>query len=187
MPTWAISAARPIRLTWYGIVLPGLMLNYFGQCALLLNDPSVAGVNPFYALAPKGLLYPLVALATVSTIIASQAMISGVYSLTQQAMQLGFAPRMRIVHTSAHAKGQIYMPTVNWMVMFACLSLVLVFRESSKLAAAYGFAVTGTMTITSVMYFQITRYKWNWPLWQSLGCWSVFSCFSTSPFSAPTS
>ena len=171
---------RPIRLTWYGIVLPGLMLNYFGQCALLLNNPSVAGVNPFYALAPKGLLYPLVALATVSTIIASQAMISGVYSLTQQAMQLGFVPRMRIVHTSAHARGQIYMPMVNWMVMFACLSLVLVFRESGKLAAAYGFAVTGTMTITSVMYFQITRYKWGWPLWQSWALVGLFLFFDIS-------
>ncbi|MFH0785886.1 MAG: potassium transporter Kup [Pseudomonadota bacterium] len=157
----------PIRITWYCVVLPGLVLNYFGQCALLLHDPTVASVNPFYALAPKKLLIPLVGLATLSTIIASQAMISGVYSLTQQAIQLGFTPRMRIIHTSQHAKGQIYMPTVNWMVMIACLTLVLVFKESSRLAAAYGFAVTGTMTITSLLYFQITRYKWQWPLWQS--------------------
>lgn len=157
----------PIRITWYCVVLPGLVLNYFGQCALLLHDPSVAAVNPFYALAPKVLLIPLVGLATVSTIIASQAMISGVYSLTQQAIQLGFTPRMRIIHTSQHTKGQIYMPTVNWMVMIACLTLVLVFQESTRLAAAYGFAVTGTMTITSLIYFQITRYKWQWPLWQS--------------------
>ncbi len=170
----------PIRLTWYGVVLPGLMLNYFGQCALLLHDPGMANVNPFYALAPKSLLYPLVGLATISTIIASQAMISGVYSLTQQAIQLGFSPRMRIVHTSEHAKGQIYMPTVNWLVMLACLTLVLVFKESSRLAAAYGFAVTGTMTITSLLYFQITRYKWNWPLWQSLLLLAVFLLFDSS-------
>lgn len=170
----------PIRLTWYSVVLPGLVLNYFGQCALLLHDPSIANVNPFYALAPKALLYPLVGLATISTIIASQAMISGVYSLTQQAIQLGFAPRMRIVHTSEHASGQIYMPTVNWMVMLACLALVLVFKESSKLAAAYGFAVTGTMTITSLLYFQITRHKWQWPLWQSSLLLAVFLFFDTS-------
>ncbi len=123
----------PIRLTWYFVVLPGLVLNYFGQCALLLHNPSIADVNPFYALAPKALLYPLVGLATFSTIIASQAMISGVYSLTQQAIQLGFTPRMRIIHTSEHAKGQIYIPTVNWMVMIACLTLVLVFRNRADL------------------------------------------------------
>ncbi|MDP3480620.1 MAG: potassium transporter Kup [Desulfoprunum sp.] len=170
----------PIRLSWYGVVLPGLVLNYFGQSALLLHDPGMANVNPFYALAPKSLLYPLVGLATISTIIASQAMISGVYSLTQQAIQLGFSPRMRIVHTSEHAKGQIYMPTVNWMVMLACLTLVLVFKESSRLASAYGFAVTGTMTITSLLYFQITRYKWNWPLWQSSLLLAVFLFFDSS-------
>ena len=167
----------PIRITWYCVVLPGLVLNYFGQCALLLHDPGVANVNPFYALAPKVLLIPLVGLATISTIIASQAMISGVYSLTQQAIQLGFTPRMRIIHTSQHAKGQIYMPTVNWMVMLATLTLVLVFQESSKLAAAYGFAVTGTMTITSLLYFQITRYKWQWPLWQSVSLLVLFLSF----------
>jgi len=170
----------PIRLTWYGVVLPGLVLNYFGQCALLLHDPGMANVNPFYALAPKSLLYPLVCLATMSTIIASQAMISGVYSLTQQAIQLGFTPRMRIVHTSEHTKGQIYMPTVNWLVMIATLTLVLVFQESSRLAAAYGFAVTGTMTITSLLYFQITRYKWNWPLWQSGLLLTVFLFFDSA-------
>lgn len=170
----------PIRITWYGIVLPGLLLNYFGQCALLLEDPSVAAVNPFFALAPKPLLYPLVGLATISTIIASQAMISGVYSLTQQAIQLGFAPRMRILHTSQFAKGQIYMPTVNWMVMLATLSLVLIFQESSKLAAAYGFAVTGTMTITSLLYFQITQYKWQWPLWQSALLLALFLFFDSA-------
>ncbi len=167
----------PIRLTWYGIVPPGLVLNYFGQGALLLSNPEIANVNPFYALAPKSMLYPLVALATVSAIIASQAMISGVYSLTQQAIQLGFTPRMRIIHTSEQAMGQIYMPTVNWMVMIACLTLVLVFKESTRLAAAYGFAVTATMTITSIMYFHVTRFKWNWPLWQSVALLCLFLFF----------
>lgn len=170
----------PIRLTWYGVVLPGLVLNYFGQGALLITNPEIVNVNPFYALAPKSLLYPLVALATVSAIIASQAMISGVYSLTQQAIQLGFTPRMRIVHTSEKAKGQIYIPTVNWMVMIACLTLVLVFKESTRLAAAYGFAVTATMTITSFMYFHITRLKWNWPLWQSIALVGLFLLFDGS-------
>jgi KUP system potassium uptake protein len=167
----------PIRLSWYCVVLPGLILNYFGQCALLLHDPAIASINPFYALAPKVLLIPLVGLATLSTIIASQAMISGVFSLTQQAIQLGFAPRMRIIHTSRHAKGQIYIPTVNWIVMLATLTLVLVFQESSRLAAAYGFAVTGTMTITSLLYFQITQYRWRWPLWQSLLLIGLFLSF----------
>jgi KUP system potassium uptake protein len=174
----------PIRLTWYGAVLPGLVLNYYGQGALLLHDPGVASVNPFYALAPKALLYPLVGLATLSAIIASQAMISGVYSLTQQAVQLGFTPRMRIVHTSEAAKGQIYIPTVNWLVMIACLTLVLVFQESSRLAAAYGFAVTASMTITSIMYFQVTRIKWNWPLWQSVALLCLFLFFDGAFLSA---
>jgi KUP system potassium uptake protein len=170
----------PIRITWYGIVLPCLLLSYFGQCALLLYDASIVEVNPFYALAPKSLLYPLVGLATMSTIIASQAMISGVYFLTQQAVQLGFVPRMHIIHTSARAIGQIYMPTVNWLVMIACLILVLIFRESGNLAAAYGFAVTGTMTITTILYFQVTRHKWKWPVWQSLLLLTIFLLFDSA-------
>ena len=174
----------PIRLTWYAVVLPGLVLNYFGQGAYLLQNPEMAHINPFFALAPKSLLYPLVALATISTIIASQAMISGVYSLTQQAMQLGFIPRMHIIHTSEMAKGQIYIPTVNWVLMIACLTLVLVFQESSRLAAAYGFAVTASMTITSLMYFQVTRIKWNWPLWQSIVLIGLFLFFDGSFLSA---
>ncbi len=157
----------PIRLSWYGAVLPGLILNYFGQGALLLDAPQLVEVNPFYALVPKTLLYPMVALATTATIIASQAMISGVFSLTQQAMQLGFTPRMHIIHTSEHTKGQIYLPTVNWLLMLACLSLVLAFKESTRLAAAYGIAVTATMAITSYIFFKVTRMRWRWPLWQS--------------------
>jgi KUP system potassium uptake protein len=165
---------RPIRLTWYGIVLPGLVLNYYGQGALLLQQPDLISVNPFYALAPKSLLYPLVALATFATIIASQAMISGVYSLTQQAIQLGFIPRMHIIHTSEQTRGQIYMPTINWMLMIACLTLVLAFRESTGLAGAYGIAVTATMAITSFMYFEVTHFKWKWPLWQSSTLLTLF-------------
>lgn len=164
----------PIRLTWYVVVLPGLVLNYYGQGALLLHNPEVINSNPFYALAPKTLLYPLVALATIATIIASQAMISGVYSLTQQAIQLGFIPRMHIIHTSEQARGQIYMPTVNWLLMIACLSLVLAFGQSSRLAAAYGIAVTATMAITSFMYFEVTRIRWQWPLWKSVSLLVLF-------------
>lgn len=171
---------RPIRLTWYLVVLPGLLLNYFGQGAFLLKNPGISDINPFFALVPKTLLYPLVALATISTIIASQAMISGVYSLTQQAIQLGFIPRMLIVHTSEKAKGQIYIPSVNWLLMVACLTLVIVFEQSSRLAAAYGFAVTATMTITSIMYFQVTRIKWQWPLWRSLALLLLFLFFDGS-------
>nr|WP_310599183.1 potassium transporter Kup [Desulfobulbus sp.] len=169
----------PIRLSWYCGVLPGLVLNYYGQGALLLQHPELTGVNPFYALVPKPLLYPMVALATTATIIASQAMISGVYSLTQQAMQLGFTPRMHIVHTSEHTKGQIYMPAVNWMLMLACLSLVLAFEESTRLAAAYGIAVTATMAITSFIFFQVARLRWHWPPWRAgilLALFLVLDC-----------
>lgn len=168
---------RPIRITWYGIVMPGLLLNYFGQGAMLIHAPEIAKANPFYALAPHALLYPMVALATVSTIIASQAMISGVFSLTQQAIQLGFAPRMRIVHTSKDAKGQIYIPMVNWLVMIACLTLVLVFQASSRLASAYGIAVTATMTITSILYFHVIRFCWRWKLWQCIALIGLFLLF----------
>lgn len=166
----------PIRLSWYTIVLPGLILNYFGQGALLLTHPEMAS-NPFYGMVPQALLYPMVALSTVATIIASQAMISGVYSLTQQAIQLGFTPRMHIVHTSERAVGQIYLPSVNWMLMIACIGLVLVFKESSRLAAAYGIAVTATMAITSVLYFEVTRLNWNWPLWKGLPLLVLFLAF----------
>ena len=170
----------PIRLTWYGIVLPGLILNYYGQGAMLLLDPSLVNVNPFYALVAKSFLYPMVVLATIATIIASQAMISGVYSLTQQAIQLGFTPRMHIIHTSETARGQIYMPTVNWMLMLACLSLVILFKESSKLAAAYGIAVTATMAITSFMFFEVSYLKWRWTLIKSSLLLVVFLFFDCS-------
>lgn len=173
----------PIRLSWYCVVLPGLLLNYFGQGALLLDHPEMA-FTPFYALVPKTLLYPMVVLSTVATIIASQAMISGVYSLTQQAMQLGFTPRVHIVHTSSHAIGQIYLPAVNWMLMLACIGLVLVFQESSRLAAAYGIAVTATMAITSILYFEVLRIKWKWPLWTAVPLLMLFLFFDLSFLSA---
>ncbi|WP_243313610.1 potassium transporter Kup [Fundidesulfovibrio agrisoli] len=169
----------PIRLSWYIIVLPGLLLNYFGQGALLLRSPEAA-FNPFYSLVPEAVLYPMVALSTAATIIASQAMISGVYSLTQQAIHLGFTPRMLIVHTSHKAIGQIYMPSVNWALMLACLTLVLTFGESSRLAGAYGIAVTATMAITSVLYFEVTRVNWGWSLWKSLPLLVLFLAFDCS-------
>ncbi len=166
----------PIRLSWYAIVLPALLLNYFGQGALLLAHPELAS-NPFYGLVPPALLYPMVGLATGAAIIASQAMISGVYSLTQQAIQLGFSPRMHVVHTSAHTKGQIYLPNVNWALMVACIGLVLAFRESSRLAAAYGIAVTATMTTTSILFYLLTRRDQQWPLWRSVSLLALFLTF----------
>ncbi|SNS20253.1 KUP system potassium uptake protein [Humidesulfovibrio mexicanus] len=169
----------PIRLSWCAMVMPALMLNYFGQGALLLSRPETA-FNPFYALVPETLLYPMVALATAATVIASQAMISGVYSLTQQAVQLGFCPRIRIVNTSAQTKGQIYLPGVNTALMFACLGLVLAFRSSSGLAAAYGIAVTIDMTISSLFFFLIARMLWGWSLWKALPLVALFLLFDLS-------
>ena len=172
-----------IRLSWTILVFPALLLNYFGQTALLLEVPEAAS-NPFYGLVPRVLLYPMVALATTATVIASQAMISGVYSLTQQAIQIGYCPRLHIVHTSGETKGQIYLPWVNTVMMLGCLGLALAFKESSRLAAAYGIAVTGTMAITSLIYYYVTRYNWGWPLWKSLAPVAVFLFFDLSYFGA---
>ncbi len=154
---------RPIRLAWFALVLPSLMLNYFGQGALLLRDPAAAA-NPFFHLAPPWALYPMVALATVATIIASQAVISGAFSLTRQAVQLGYSPRVQVDHTSAREIGQIYIPGVNWALMLATIALVLGFRSSSNLAAAYGVAVTTTMSITTVLLYFVERELWHWKL-----------------------
>ncbi len=154
--------ARPIRLTWFVVVLPSLLLNYFGQGALILADP-LAVMNPFYFLAPGWLLYPLVVLATMATVIASQALISGAFSLTSEAMQMGLAPRMAVEHTSARTFGQIYIPTVNWTLMVACIGLVLGFRSATNLASAYGVAVTATMVITTLLFFVVVRERWGWP------------------------
>lgn len=164
---------RPIRWAWYGVVLPALLVNYLGQGAVLLERGEVVRANPFYGLVSGWMIYPMVAVATVATVVASQALISGAFSLTQQAVQLGYCPRVTIVHTSGKAEGQIYIPEVNHFLMVACVALVLVFRESSALAAAYGIAVTGTMSITSVLFYKLTR-QWNWPAWKSVGLVAVF-------------
>ena len=151
---------RPIRLAWFGLVLPALFLNYLGQGAMLINTPEAA-VNPFYLLAPRWALYPLVALATMAAIIASQALISGAFSLTRQAIQLGYCPRLDIQYTSPHQQGQIYIPQVNWLLMISTVGLVVGFRSSSALAAAYGIAVTSTMVITTLLAYLVARRSWG--------------------------
>jgi KUP system potassium uptake protein len=154
---------KPIRCAWFSIVFPALLLNYMGQGALLLESPEAA-VNPFYNLAPSWSLYPLVVLATLATVIASQALISGTFSITMQAIQLGYCPRLRIDHTSSLEKGQVYLPLVNWTLMCACIGLVLGFGSSSRLAAAYGIAVTLTMIITTVLFYFAAREVWRWSI-----------------------
>jgi KUP system potassium uptake protein len=153
---------KPIRVTWYGMVLPSLLLNYFGQGALLLEHPA-AIEHPFYGLAPRWALLPMVLLSTAATIIASQAVISGVFSITRQASMLGYWPRVNIRHTSADLMGQIYVPSVNWVMLGCTVFVVLGFRASSDLAAAYGIAVTGTMTITTLLSAVVARRRWHWP------------------------
>jgi KUP system potassium uptake protein len=157
--------ARPIRLAWLGLVLPSLLCNYYGQGALLLADPK-ALENPFFLLAPSWALYPLVGLATAATVIASQATISGAFSMAQQASLLGLTPRVRVTHTSAHEHGQIYVPAVNWLQLAGVVLLVLGFKSSTNLAAAYGIAVTGTMLVTTLLVFvlAVRAWKWSWPL-----------------------
>ena len=154
---------RPIRVAWFLVALPALLINYFGQGALLLRKPATAP-NLFYEMAPGWGLYPLVGIATAATVIASQAVISGVFSLTRQAVQLGYTPRLEIRHTSAREIGQIYIPIVNWALMVGCIALVVGFRSSSNLAAAYGVAVTTTMVITTVLLFVVARELWGWKL-----------------------
>jgi KUP system potassium uptake protein len=152
---------RPIRVAWYTVVLPALMLNYFGQGAILLESPAAAQ-NPFYSLVPSWALYPMVGIATGAAIVASQALISGAFSLTRQAVQLGYCPRMNIVHTSSRTIGQIYIPQVNNALWVACIGLVLAFQSSSNLAATYGVAVTGTMTTTTILLLVVARKLWHW-------------------------
>jgi KUP system potassium uptake protein len=151
---------RPIRLAWFTLVLPGLLLNYLGQGALLLSHPEAAA-SPFYLMAPSWAVYPLVALATMAAVIASQALISGVFSLTRQAVQLGYCPRLDIDHTSVTERGQIYIPQVNWALMIATVALVIGFGSSSALAAAYGVAVTSTMIITTLLAYLVARGSWG--------------------------
>ncbi|MGH7699288.1 MAG: potassium transporter Kup [Gemmatimonadales bacterium] len=152
---------RPIRLAWFGLALPGLLLNYFGQGALVLRD-ATAVVSPFYRLAPAWGVYPLIALATAAAIIASQAVISGAFSLTRQAVQLGYSPRVKIEHTSSREMGQIYIPGINWALLVVTIALVLGFRTSSNIAAAYGVAVSSEMVITTVLLYILSREVWGW-------------------------
>ena len=154
---------KPIRLSWYALVFPALLLNYFGQGALLIRNPAAAD-NPFYNMGPKWALIPMVVIATAATVIASQALISGSFSLTRQAIQLGYIPRLRIEHTSAREIGQIYVPAVNWALAVACIGLVVGFRSSSRLAAAYGVAVTTNMIFTTILFGILLRKRWKWAL-----------------------
>jgi KUP system potassium uptake protein len=155
---------RPIRLAWFAVALPALLCSYFGQGALLLARPAESH-HPFYGLVPGWALIPVVVLATMATIIASQAVISGAFSLTRQAIQIGYLPRMRIVHTSAAHAGQIYVPQVNWLLMATTILLVLGFRSSSRLAAAYGVAVTTTMLVATILFYVVAKRRWRWNRW----------------------
>lgn len=174
---------RPIRVAWLCLVLPALLLNYFGQGALILREPAAAA-SPFYLLAPRVMLYPLLALATMAAVIASQALISGAFSITRQCIQLGFCPRMTIVHTSETEHGQIYIPEVNRALMVGCLVIVLGFRSTSALGAAYGIAVTGSMAITTVLFATLARTRWEWPWWKVIGLAAVFLAVDLSFFGA---
>ena len=164
---------RPIRIAWFVMVLPALLLNYFGQGALLLRTPAAAS-NPFYLLAPSAFQWPLLIIATLAAVVASQALISGAFSLTQQSVQLGYSPRMQIIHTSQHEAGQIYIPEINKALMVGCLLLVLGFKNSSALSAAYGIAVTGTMAITSILFAVVARSRWGWGLPHVIGLTAAF-------------
>jgi KUP system potassium uptake protein len=167
---------RPIRVSWFTLVMPSLLLNYFGQGALVLSDASAFN-SPFYGLAPRWALIPMVVLSTFATIIASQAVISGVFSLARQAAMLGFWPRLRISHTSDEMMGQIYVPSINWVMMLATIALVIGFGASTHLAAAYGIAVTATMVITSLLAFVVARSRWKWPLPIALSVTALFLAF----------
>jgi KUP system potassium uptake protein len=173
----------PIRLTWFAVVLPALVLNYFGQGALLIVQPEAA-VNPFYRMAPSWALYPLVILATAAAVIASQAIISGAFSLTMQAIQLGYCPRLKVKYTSARIIGQIYVPVVNWILMLSCIGLVLGFRTSSRLAAAYGVAITTTMLITTILFYVVARRRWHWPMGMALPVAAFFLAIDLAFFGA---
>lgn len=165
---------KPLQQAWFILVYPALVLNYLGQGALVINDPK-AMEHPFFKLVPSTLLLPMIILATAATIIASQAMITGVFSLTQQAVQLGYLPRLKIVHTNPDVRGQIYMPQVNYLLMVACIALVFGFRSSSSLASAYGLSVSLGMLLTSILFYFVARRIWAWALWKALLPVVVFS------------
>ncbi|MEK6748207.1 MAG: potassium transporter Kup [Pseudomonadota bacterium] len=174
---------KPIQLAWFVFVLPSLVLNYFGQGALILLNPE-ALQNPFYHMAPEWALYPLLGLATGATVIASQAVISGAFSLTRQAMQLGYVPRLEVLHTSERTEGQVYVPAVNWFLCVAVIALVLGFQSSSNLAAAYGIAVTGDMVITSLLAIVVVARLWGWGWLRASALFSVFLVIELSFFGA---
>jgi KUP system potassium uptake protein len=174
---------RPIRIAWLAVAMPALLLNYMGQGALLLRDPGAAA-NPFYLLAPGWAVYPLIGIATAAAIVASQALISGAFSLTRQAVQLGYCPRVTIRHTSHTEIGQIYVPEVNWALAAATIGLVLGFESSSAVAAAYGIAVTGTMTITTLLFHRVARDRWRWGRWRVWPLTSLFLAVDVSFFAA---
>ena len=164
---------QPIRLAWFGLVMPSLILNYFGQGALVLSDPKAAE-NPFYLMMPGWALIPMVVLATAATVIASQALISGAFSATKQTIQMGFLPRLSILHTSIRDTGQIYMPAVNWLLLAGVVTAVLLFGSSTALAAAYGISVSLVMVITTLLTFFVVRYRWGYPLWLCVSASSFF-------------
>ncbi|HEV7589257.1 MAG TPA: potassium transporter Kup [Longimicrobium sp.] len=164
---------KPIRAAWYCVVLPALLLNYFGQGALLMREPS-AVENPFFRMVPGWALYPMVVVATAAAVIASQALITGAFSLTMQAVQLGYIPRVEIQHTSRRERGQIYIPSVNWVLMLACIGLTLGFQRSTNVAAAYGVAVTTTMVVTTLLLFTVERERWKWPIAATLAFTGFF-------------
>jgi KUP system potassium uptake protein len=173
----------PVRIAWFSLVAPALVLNYFGQGALLMANPQ-AVQNPFYLLMPAWALYPMVALATMATVIASQATISGAYSLTKQAVQLGFLPRMTIVHTSAREMGQVYIPAVNWALCAMVIAAVIGFGSSSRLAGAYGVAVTATMLVDTLLTFFVIRFGWRYPLWLCIFATGFFAAVDFSFFAS---
>jgi KUP system potassium uptake protein len=175
--------AGPVRIAWFGLVAPALVLNYFGQGALLIVRPEAVG-NPFFRLIPDWGLYPMVGLATAATVIASQAVISGAYSMTKQAIQLGFLPRVSIVQTSARERGQVYIPGINWLLLAAVLGAVVGFGSSSRLASAYGIAVTATMMVDTLLTFFVIYYAWRYPLWLCLSATGFFFLFDATFFSA---
>ena len=174
---------KPIRVAWFSVVMPALTLNYFGQGALLLTNPE-AVKNPFYLMAPDWALLPLVGLATMATVIASQALITGAFSVTKQVIQMGYLPRLQVLHTSVKDTGQIYMPFVNWGLFVAIVLAVVMFRSSSNLAAAYGLAVTLDMLITTVLTFFVIRYNWKYPLWLCIGATGFFFVVDLAFFSS---
>ena len=173
----------PIRIAWFGLVFPALVLNYFGQGALLISNPKTLD-NPFYLLAPDWALYPMVALATAATVIASQATISGTYSLTKQAIQLDYLPRMDVTQTSSRQIGQIYIRGANWVLLFVIIIAIIGFGSSTRLASAYGVAVTGTMLVTTILTFFVIRFAWHYSLFLSIAATAFFIFIDTAFFSS---